>query len=122
MNFHSPTLYSLSLLIALAFCSIEIARAEPRDLPLSNMLEVPGRVVTNSKIDRYQMEIDHLVREISSDKAHRTALVGRMDEVTGQLDTLLDQKGRENEKKPSITHGIAAVSYTHLTLPTILLV
>ena len=98
----------MSVILTSGLAAGEFVGAEPADFP-TDKSKTDHFAGTGAMPNRYQREIDKLAREIATDKAHRTALIVRIDEVTGQLDTLLEQKGVENEKKPSITTGINAI-------------
>ena len=99
----------LPVFLVIIFLAQGYVSAEPADLPSVTSLSTNLPELAASAPNRYQREIEKLARAITTDKAHRTALVTRMDEVTGQLDNLLAQKGLENERKPSITTGITAI-------------
>lgn len=64
----------------------------------------------NKIADRYQRAIDKLSSEISTTKAHRTALVTRMDETTKQMDGLKSKSVEVSDNTPSLSSGIETIN------------
>lgn len=92
--------------MALCIC----ANAQPA--PKAGAVVMTPTPVSDIAVKRYIDEIDSVSREITTDKAHRTALVTRMDVISQQLQKLRSEEGRENDKKPSLDQGIATINQT----------
>ena len=111
LNIPKRALRRLALATLAIYCFVgSNAQAEATDQLLLTSLKTDDSVASVAKPNRYQLEIEKLALEISSAKAHRTALAERMDEVRRQLDALQEQMGRENESKPSLSTAITTVN------------